>query len=68
MKKTVRKDLATKSIDELQSMLGKEKEEISKAKLYRRVKKVKNVRELFIKRKTVAVIKSIIREKELQNA
>ncbi len=67
MKKTVKKDLATKSIDELMGLIAKENEEISRAKLYRKVKKVKNTREIFMKRKTVAVIKTIIREKELQN-
>lgn len=67
MKKTVKKDNYGKSIEELRALIKKEEDEMVKMKLYRKIKKTKNLREVYIKRKNLAVYKTYLREKELQN-
>ncbi len=68
MKKNLLKDYASKSNTELTEIIAKEIEDLTKLKLYQKVKKAKNTREAFFKRKTIAVLKTLIRQKELLNA
>ncbi len=67
MKKTLMKDYINKTREELTALVAKEIAEAEKQKLYNHVKKNKNVREIYIKKKNIAVLKTIIREKELTN-
>lgn len=67
MKKTQLKEFANKTKEELREILKKEREDIGKAILESRVKKIKNLRAIFVKRKDIAKIKTLIREKELLN-
>lgn len=61
------KDYINKTREELTALVAKEIAEAEKQKLYNHVKKNKNVREIYIKKKNIAVLKTIIREKELTN-
>ena len=67
MKKNLLKDYASKSQKELGETIAKETEELIKLKLYQKVKKAKNTREVFFKRKTIAVLQTLLRQKELLN-
>lgn len=67
MKKNLLKEFASKSKTELNEIINKEIEELTKLKLYQKVKKAKNIREAFFKRKTIAVLKTLVRQKELLN-
>jgi len=65
MKKRELIDLKKKSILELEVLLSEKKTELIKTKLELSLKKVKNVHALKFKRKEIAVIKTLIREKKL---
>lgn len=67
MKKTQLRDYASRSKEELIALVLKEKEALQKNRLVSTVKKTKNVREIYMKRKEIAQLKTLIREKELKN-
>lgn len=67
MKKNELNDYRSKSLDELRVLRQEWKKEIEKLSLYKTVKKIKNVREIFMKKKDYARLESLIREKELLN-
>lgn len=68
MKTKEKKELREKTIPELKTALREAREEIFSLKLQKAQKKLKNVRLLFEKRKDIARIQTILREKELENA
>ena len=68
MKTKEKKDLRTKSIVELRTMLKNAKNAIFTAKLEKSQNKLKNTRSLFLKRKEIAQILTIMKEKEIKNA
>lgn len=68
MKIKAKKELHEKIIPELKTALREAHEEIFSLKLQKAQKKLKNVRMLFEKRKDIARIQTILREKELENA
>jgi len=65
MKKKELADLKKKSILELEALLSEKKAELIKLKLELSLKKIKNVHAIMLKRKDIAMIKTLIREKEL---
>jgi ribosomal protein L29 len=65
MKKVQKTDFFNKTKEELMAIAKKEMRDLSTMRLYYRLKKNKNTREIFIKRKNLAVLKTIIRQKEL---
>ncbi|MBI3384916.1 hypothetical protein HY030_01850 [Candidatus Gottesmanbacteria bacterium] len=67
MKKNLLKDYVSKTNTELSEIITKETMDLTKLKLYQKVKKAKNTREAFFKRKTIAVLKTLMRQKELLN-
>ncbi len=67
MKKKLRFEYNTKTKEELQALAEKEIQELIKSKLYQSVKKTKNTRENFMRRKTIAVLKTYIRQKEISH-
>ncbi|MBI3980547.1 50S ribosomal protein L29 [Candidatus Microgenomates bacterium] len=67
MKKNLIKEMFSKTKEELKDLIKQEEEDIKKLFLYKSVKKPKNTREIFMKRKKVAQLKTILREKELIN-
>lgn len=67
MKKGLKVEMRGKSREELMTLINDEVKEIKKLSLSRLVKRTKNVREIFNKRKRVAWLKTILREKELAN-
>ena len=67
MKTKEKKDLRTKSIVELRTMLKNAKNAIFTAKLEKSQNKLKNPRSLFLKRKEIAQILTIMKEKEIEN-
>lgn len=67
MKKNILNDYRSKTKTELSEILTKEIDDLVKLKLYQKVKKVKNIREAFFKRKTISVLQTLIRQKELLN-
>lgn len=68
MKIKEKKDLRTKSIVELRTMLKNAKNAIFTAKLEKSQNKLKNTRSLSLKRKEIAQILTIMKEKEIENA
>lgn len=68
MKTKEKKDLHTKSIVELRTMLKTAKDTVFTAKLEKSQNKLKNLRSLFLKRKEIAQILTIMKEKEIENA
>ena len=68
MKTKEKKDLHTKSITELRTMLKNAKDVVFTAKLEKSQNKLKNTSSLSIKRKEIAQILTIIKEKEIKNA
>lgn len=68
MKTKEKKDLRTKSIVELRTMLKNAKNAIFTAKLEKSQNKLKNTRSLSLKRKEIAQILTIMKEKEIENA
>jgi len=68
MKTKEKKDLRTKSIAELRTMLKNAKDAVFTAKLEKSQNKLKNTSLLSVKRKEIAQILTIIKEKEIENA
>ncbi len=67
MKTKEKKDLRTKSAAELRTMLKNAKDAVFTARLEKSQNKLKNTRSLFLKRKEIAQILTIIKEKEIEN-
>ena len=66
MKTKEKKDLHTKTIKELQTMLKNARDAVFEAKIEKSQNKLKNTRAIFLKRKEIAQILSIIKEKEIE--
>lgn len=63
--KRIDKSLKEKSVEELNIILKKEKGELSRAELEKTLKKEKNVHAVKRKKKEIARIKTIIRQKSV---
>jgi ribosomal protein L29 len=68
MKKTQKKDLRTKTIEELKKILKDKRLEFERVRLERGAAKAKNVRLFTLKKREMATILTIIAEKEFQKA
>lgn len=66
MKTKQKKELQAKNINELTLLLKDSRDLLSNIRLDKTQNKLKNTRQIFIKRKEIAQILTIIREKELQ--
>lgn len=66
MKTKEKKDLHTKTIKELRTMLKNARDAVFEAKIEKSQNKLKNTRAIFLKRKEIAQILSIIKEKEIE--
>ncbi|MCL5435337.1 MAG: 50S ribosomal protein L29 [Patescibacteria group bacterium] len=66
MKTKERKDLHTKNLVELRTLLKNLKEAVFTAKLELSQNKLKNTRSIFLKRKEIAQILTVIKEKEIE--
>lgn len=66
MKTKDKKELHTKTKEELKAMLKAIQAELFETRLNIIQKKAKNLREAFFKRKDIAQIKSVLREKEAE--
>ena len=66
MKTKEKKDLHTKSLAELRTMLKNARDAAFTAKLDKSQNKLKNTRSIFLKRKEIAQILTIIKEKEIK--
>jgi ribosomal protein L29 len=64
MKTSEKKDLWTKSVQELSKMIIAAAEALRSLKLDKEQNRLKNTRELFSKRKELAVLKTILKAKE----
>ncbi len=64
MKTKEKKDLHTKSLAELKTLLKNAKEELFNDRLEKAQNKLKNPRKIFIKRKEIAQILTVMKEKE----
>lgn len=64
MKSKDKKDLRTKTIEELKLLLLQTKDELFSLNLQVAQNKLKNKRLIFLKRKDIAVISTILKEKE----
>lgn len=67
MKTKDKKELFAKDITELKTMLKQAKDSLSTLRLDKATNKLKNTRSIFLKRKEIAKIATIIRGKELEN-
>jgi len=65
MKKKAKQELHQKTITQLQKEVAKTEKELAKLKLELKAGKVKNVRSLMAQRHRLAVLKTILKEKEL---
>lgn len=65
MKKKEKQELHQKTISQLQKEVIKAEKDLTKLKLELRAGKVKNVRGLMDQRHRLAILKTILREKEL---
>jgi len=68
MKTKEKNDLHTKSIVELRTMLKTAKDAVFTSKLEKSQNKLKNTSSLSLKRKEIAQVLSIMKEKEIENA
>lgn len=68
MKSKEKKDLHTKSVNELRTMLGEAKAALMTLKLDHSLHKLKNTTDLRRKRVDIARIQSILQEKVLEDA
>ncbi|HZJ18238.1 MAG TPA: 50S ribosomal protein L29 [Patescibacteria group bacterium] len=68
MKTKEKKDLFTKDIKELKSMVSEAKDVLFNLKMEKSQNKLKNTRSIFMKRKEIAIILTVLRRKELENA
>jgi len=66
MKKTEKKDLRTKSVEELKKILKEKTDELNKVRLEKEAGKIRNTKLSTIKRKEIATILTIIAEKKFQ--
>ena len=66
MKTKEKKDLHTKTLVELRTLLKNAKDAVFTAKLEKSQNKLKNTRSIFLKRKEIAQILTIIKEKEIE--
>ncbi len=66
MKTKERKDLHTKSLAELRTLLKSAKETLLDYNLEKSQNKLKNTRQIFLKKKEIAQILSVMREKEIE--
>ena len=66
MNKDNLKKLREKTTKELKEDVEKTQKELFSLKMDKSIGKLKNLRSIFIKRKEIAVIKTIIKEKELK--
>ncbi|MBI2074391.1 MAG: 50S ribosomal protein L29 [Candidatus Levybacteria bacterium] len=66
MKTKVKKELHTKTIEELKSLVNQTREELSNLKLEKVRKKLKNTSSILQKRKDMARILTILNEKEAE--
>ncbi len=66
MKTKERKDLHTKNLVELRTLLKNLKDAVFTAKLELSQNKLKNTRSIFLKKKEIAQILTIIKEKEIE--
>lgn len=64
MKSKEKKELRTKTIQELKNALLQAKDELFSLKLQAAQNKLKNKRLIFLKRKDIAVISTVLKEKE----
>lgn len=64
MKREQIKQLREKTLADLKKELGETRKELFHLEMDGKVKKIKNVRKFYHKRKEIKVIKTIIREKE----
>ncbi len=65
MKTNDKKELHTKEINELVKILKESEDSLLTYRLNKVQNKLKNTRELFNTRKKIAILRSVIREKEL---
>lgn len=68
MKSKDKKELFTKSEKELKKALKEAKEALLNLVLDNRQNKLKNTRQIFWKKKEIALILTVLREKEIANA
>lgn len=68
MKSKEKKEIFSKTIDELKKLLKETRDELFNIKLEFSQNKLKNPKELFWKRKKIAVILTAVREKEILDA
>lgn len=68
MKKNDLEELKNKNKEELPVLLKEAKNQLAKLRLEQASKKLKNVRQLFFQRKKIAVLLTLISEKEKANA
>lgn len=66
MNKDNLKKLREKTTKELKEDIEKTRKELFNLRMDKAIGKLKNLRSIFIKRKEIAVIKTIIKEKELK--
>lgn len=67
MKKNDLEELKNKNKEELPVLLKEAKNQLAKLRLEQASKKLKNVRQLFFQRKRIAVLLTLISEKEKAN-
>lgn len=67
MKKNDLEELKNKNKEELPVLLKEAKNQLAKLRLEQASKKLKNVRQLFFQRKKIAVLLTLISEKEKAN-
>ena len=65
MKTTEKKELFAKTIEELKNILSQTRNELFNLKIELSQNKLKNTREVLLRRKKIAMILTSIREKEL---
>lgn len=67
MKTNLKKELHQKTIEELRSLLQNIIDELFSLRLEKSQKKLKNTSLIAVKRKDLAIIQTILKEKELKN-
>lgn len=68
MKTKQKKELHTKTVDELTTMIKDMNKELYRSHLDHKEGKLKDTRSLYQKRKAIAVVQTIVREKEVVTA
>ena len=68
MKTKTRNELHAKTIAELKTSLNEAKDAVVSLLLEKMHNKLKNTRSIFLKRKEIAILSTIIKEKELNDA